>query len=131
MKASLNCLGTNGSEYDLIWRGSVHGWVGCTKREPRIFIDDHGKEVTFRKALYVAGSIAGITMILIMFGETLFSFSGAGDQRYNNPGFITKLRSSRIEFYNKGLLLALSISIGALGLMWGLIHKKINKHIFN
>ena len=95
------------------------------------FIDDHGKEVTFKKALYVAGSIAGITMILIMFGETLFSFSGAGDLRYNNPGFITKLRSSRIELYNKGLLLALSISIGALGLMWGLIHKKINKHIFN
>ena len=64
-------------------------------------LDQTDKEETFKKVLYVAGGIGGITMILIMFGDGLFSFSGAGDSRYNNPGFITKLRSSRIELYNK------------------------------
>ena len=93
-------------------------------------LDQTDKEETFKKVLYVAGGIGGITMILIMFGDGLFSFSAAGDARYNNPGFITKLRSSRIELYNKGLLLAFSISIGALGLIWGFIYKKINRHIF-
>ena len=93
-------------------------------------LDQTDKQETFKKVLYVAGGIGGITMILIMFGDGLFSFSVAGDSRYNNPGFITKLRSSRIELYNKGLLLAFSISIGALGLIWGLIYKKINRHIF-
>ena len=78
----------------------------------------------------MAGGIGGITMILIMFGDGLFSFSAVGDARYNNPGFITKMRSSRIELYNKGLLLAFSISIGALGLIWGLIYEKIKRHIF-
>ena len=67
----------------------------------------------------MAGGIGGITMILIMFGDGIFSFSVAGDARYNNPGFITKLRSFRIELYNKGLLLAFSISIGALGTYLG------------
>ena len=93
-------------------------------------LDQTDKEETFKKVLYVAGGIGGITMILIMFGDGLFSFSAVGDSRYNNPGFITKLRSSRIELYNKGLLLAFSISIGALGLIWGLIYKKIKRHIF-
>ena len=93
-------------------------------------LDQTDKEETFKKVLYVAGGIGGITMILIMFGDGLFSFSAAGDARYNNPGFITKMRSSRIELYNKGLLLAFSISIGALGLIWGLIYKKIKRHIF-
>ena len=93
-------------------------------------LDQTDKEETFKKVIYVAGGIGGITMILIMFGDGLFSFSTVGDARYNNPGFITKMRSSRIELYNKGLLLAFSISIGALGLIWGLIYKKINRHIF-
>ena len=93
-------------------------------------LDQTDKVKTFKKVLYVAGGIGGITMILIMFGDGLFSFSVAGDSRYNNPGFITKLRSSRIELYNKGLLLAFSISIGVLGLIWGFIYKKINRHIF-
>ena len=93
-------------------------------------LDQTDKEETFKKVLYVAGGIGGITMILIMFGDGLFSFSTVGDARYNNPGFITKMRSSRIELYNKGLLLAFSISIGALGLIWGLIYKKIKRHIF-
>ena len=93
-------------------------------------LDQTDKEETFKKVLYVAGGIGGITMILIMFGDGLFSFSATGDSRYNNPGFITKMRSSRIELYNKGLLLSLSIIIGALGLIWGLIYKKIKRHIF-
>ena len=93
-------------------------------------LDQTDKVKTFKKVLYVAGGIGGITMILIMFGDGLFSFSVAGDSRYNNPGFITKLRSSRIELYNKGLLLAFSISIGVLGLIWGFIYKKIKRHIF-
>ena len=93
-------------------------------------LDQTDKEETFKKVLYVAGGIGGITMILIMFGDGLFSFSAVGDARYNNPGFITKMRSSRIELYNKGLLLAFSISIGALGLIWGLIYEKIKRHIF-
>ena len=85
----------------------------------------------FKKVLYVTGGIAGLTIFFIMFGEALFSFSSSGDLRYNNPGFITKLRSARIELFNKGLLIALAVSLGVLGLAWGLINKKINRSVFN
>ena len=91
---------------------------------------EENKEL-FKKVLYVTGGIAGLTIFFIMFGEALFSFSSSGDLRYNNPGFITKLRSARIELFNKGLLIALAVSLGVLGLAWGLINKKINRSVFN
>ena len=91
---------------------------------------EENKEL-FKKVLYVTGGIAGLTIFFIMFGEALFSFSSSGDLRYNNPGFITKLRSARIELFNKGLLIALAVSLGVLGLAWGLINKKINRSAFN
>ena len=62
---------------------------------------EENKEL-IRKSIYVAGGIACLTIVLIMFGESLFSFSSSSDLRYNNPGFITKLRSARIELFNKG-----------------------------
>ena len=91
---------------------------------------EENKEI-FKKVLYVTGGIAGLTIFLIMFGEALFSFSSSGDLRYNNPGFITKLRSARIELFNKGLLIALAVSLSVLGLAMGLINKKINRSAFN
>ena len=91
---------------------------------------EENKEL-FKKVLYVTGGIAGLTIFLIMFGEALFSFSSSGDLRYNNPGFITKLRSARIELFNKGLLIALAVSLSVLGLAMGLINKKINRSAFN
>ena len=91
---------------------------------------EENKEL-FKKVLYVTGGIAGLTIFFIMFGEALFSFSSSGDLRYNNPGFITKLRSARIELFNKGLLIALIVSLSVLGLAWGLINKKINRSAFN
>ena len=91
---------------------------------------EKNKEI-FKKVLYITGGIAGLTIFLIMFGETMFSFSSSGDLRYNNPGFITKLRSARIELFNKGLLIALVVSLSVLGLAYGLINKKINRSAFN
>ena len=37
MKASLSCLGTKGSEYDLIWVRGFQGWNRRTKHEGRIW----------------------------------------------------------------------------------------------
>ena len=94
-----------------------------------VFMEKLEEKETFKKALYVAGGIAGITIVLLLIGESIFSFSGARDGRYN-PGTLTKLLSVRIDLFHKGLLLALGLSLGTLGLIWGLIQKKMNKAVF-
>ena len=94
-----------------------------------VFMEKLEDKETFKKALYVAGGIAGITIVLILIGESFFSFSGERDGRYN-PGTLTKLQSVRIDLFHKGLLLAIGLSLGTLGLIWGLIHKKLKKAVF-
>ena len=94
-----------------------------------VFMEKLEEKETFKKALYVAGGIAGVTIVLFLIGESFFSFSGARDGRYN-PGTLTKLHSVRIDLFHKGLLLALGLSLGILGLIWGLIQKKTNKAVF-
>ena len=70
-----------------------------------------------------------MSLLLFMFGELILSFSGFGDARYD-PMTISKLRSARIELFNKGLLLAIFIcaSIGAL--IYSLTQKKIDNKTF-
>jgi len=94
------------------------------------FLCYYEKDDVINKVFYVTGCIVGGTIILFIFGEFLFSFSSSGDIRYNNPGFISKLHSARLALFNKGLLITLTISLVSLGLMWGIIHNKINKSFF-
>jgi len=84
---------------------------------------------SFKKVLYVAGGIAGLSVLFLMIGESVFSFSVAKDARYS-PTILSQLQKVRFELFQKGLLLALAVSLGSLGLIWGIIHKKINKEIF-
>lgn len=92
-------------------------------------IDSFDDKETFKKSLYVVGTILTITTLMILFGESLFSFISSKDARYG-PGAITKLKTFRIDLFNKGLFLAFSICLAVLGLIWGLFNKKINKKSF-
>ena len=93
------------------------------------FLEKTEEQDSFKKALYVTGGIAGISILFLMMGESIFDFSVAKDARFS-PAIISQLQNVRIELFQKGLLLALAVSLGSLGLIWGLIQKKINKEIF-
>ena len=93
------------------------------------FLEKTEEKDSFKKALYVTGGIAGISILFLMMGESIFDFSVAKDARFS-PAIISQLQNVRIELFQKGLLLALAVSLGSLGLIWGLIQKKINKEIF-
>ena len=64
-----------------------------------------------------------------MFGEFVLSFSGFGDARYD-PMTISKLKSARIELFNKGLLLAIFICISIVALFYSLNQRKIDSKNF-
>ena len=70
-----------------------------------------------------------MSVLFLMIGESVFSFSVAKDARYS-PTILSQLQKVRFELFQKGLLLALAVSLGSLGLVWGIIQKKINKEIF-
>ena len=93
------------------------------------FLEKTEEKDSFKKALYVTGGIAGISILFLMMGESIFDFSVAKDARFS-PAIISQLQNVRIELFQKGLFLALAVSLGSLGLIWGLIQKKINKEIF-
>ena len=61
-----------------------------------------------KKVYTVIGGLLIMSLLLFMFGEFVLSFSGFGDARYD-PMTISKLKSARIELFNKGLLLAIFI----------------------
>ena len=84
---------------------------------------------SFKKVLYVAGGIAGLSVLFLIIGESFFSFSVAKDAKYS-PTILPQLQKVRFELFQKGLLLALSVSLGVLGMVWGIIQKKIKKEIF-
>ena len=59
---------------------------------------------SFKKVLYVAGGIAGLSVLFLMMGESIFNFSVAKDARFS-PAIISQLQNVRIELFQKGLLL--------------------------
>ena len=76
----------------------------------------------------VLGTFITISFFLFLFGENLFSFSAPGDNRF--PNYINFVQKIRIDYFNKGLILALFISIITLGLIWGYAKDRLNKNVF-
>jgi hypothetical protein len=93
------------------------------------FIEKSDEKGIFKKVLYLVGGIAGLSILLLMIGESFFDFTAINDGRYN-PTIISQIRLVRIELFQKGLLLALAVSLGTLGLLWGFINKKLNVNLF-
>jgi len=93
------------------------------------FLSKMGEKETLKKTGIVFGSIAGLSILLLFFGESFVEFSTAKDGRYN-PAIIAQLKTARIELFNKGLLLAFFISAGSGALCWALIHQKVSKTLF-
>ncbi len=93
------------------------------------FLEVYNEKNLMKRVFTTIGGFLVVSILLFMFGELILSFSGVGDARYN-PMTISKLRSARIELFNKGLLLSIftCLSIGVL--VYGLSQKKINDRAF-
>ena len=93
------------------------------------FLEKSKEKDTFKKSIYIAGGIAGFSILFLFVGESLFDFSIVKDTRYNST-IISQIQNVRIELFQKGLLLALAVSLSTVGLIWGFVQKKINKDLF-
>ena len=105
----------------------ILGSIGLDK-----FINKSNDKNTLRKAIYIVSGIGGLSIILLMFGETLLSFNSPSDFRYrSNPNVLKQLYNARVSLFNKGLFLNIAFISGVAILIWSFISKKINKVFFS
>ena len=76
----------------------------------------------------ILGSFSIIFLLMFLFGENLFSFSSLGDNRF--PNYISFVKEIRINYFSKGLWLALILSVSLSALTWAFITKRLNKDAF-
>ena len=89
---------------------------------------DNGKHI-FEKILYFIGGIAASSFLLLILADFSIDFTSPKDGRYN-PSIIGQLTSLRLDLFNKGVFLAISISLSLMTLFWAVKNNKISKTLF-
>ena len=79
-----------------------------------VYEDAHKSKYIF----YILGSLLVLSLLLFLVGDLFFSFSTSSDLRYD-PMTISKIRSARIDLFNKGLILAISTCVCIISLTYG------------
>lgn len=95
-----------------------------------VLLDREYDKYTFQKVLYVAGSIITLSLFFLIFSDTFVDFYNPKDGRYN-ASIQGELRSLRFDLFNKGLILALIISITFLLINFYFLKKKISGSVFS
>ena len=94
-----------------------------------IFLEVYENADKRKYIFYFLGSLLALSLSFFLVGDLFFSFSTSGDLRYD-PMTISKIRSARIDLFNKGLILAISTCVCIISLTYGLIQKKIDRTFF-
>ena len=94
-----------------------------------IFLEVYENADKRKYIFYFLGSLLVLSLSFFLVGDLFFSFSTSGDLRYD-PMTISKIRSARIDLFNKGLILAISTCVCIISLTYGLIQKKIDRTFF-
>ena len=89
---------------------------------------DNGKHI-FEKILYFIGGIAASSFLLLILADFSIDFTSPKDGRYN-PSIIGQLTSLRLDLFNKGVFLAIAISLSLITLFWAIKNNKISKTLF-
>ena len=89
---------------------------------------DNGKYI-FEKILYFIGGIAASSFLLLILADFSIDFTSPKDGRYNSS-ILGQLTSLRLDLFNKGVFLAISISLSLMTLFWAVRNNKISKTLF-
>ena len=92
------------------------------------YVIKSNKNDLLKNSQIVLSVFIGISIVFFIFGESFFNFSSSGDARF--PNYIQFVKAIRLDYFNKGLILALFISISFFGLIWSYVHSKISKNLF-
>ena len=89
--------------------------------------DNENKGMIFSDALQVFGVFISLSLFFFLFGESILSFSSSGDTRF--PQYLDIVQNIRVALFNKGLILALFVSIVTLLLIWLYSEDRLSKNV--
>ncbi|MFH1852176.1 MAG: hypothetical protein ABIA75_07525 [Candidatus Neomarinimicrobiota bacterium] len=78
-----------------------------------------------KKVLWVFGSFIGLTLVYLLFGNSIVSFLKPTETSQYNPQVIDQLKIVRQELFQKGIFLALAISVAGFAAIWMGIKQKV------
>ena len=70
-----------------------------------------------------------IVLLFLIFGESLFSFSSLGDNRF--PDYLQFVQKIRVDYFEKGAMLALAISLSFFVIIWMYSNDKLRRYFFS
>lgn len=88
------------------------------------------KETILKALKYGGGALVGLLLLLGIFGPMMFSFTTAGDARYQEMGLVPALIDDRKSLLMRDAFKGLFLVLAALGLLWAFIQEKIKSNIF-
>ena len=88
-------------------------------------INQENKRDIFSDSLQLISIFIGLSLVLLLFGESILSFSSSGDARF--PQYLDIVKNIRVNLFNKGLILALFISAVTLTSIWLYSEKLVSK----
>ena len=94
-----------------------------------IFIENFKNNNTSKIINKLFISIFSIIVVFLIFENSIISYDTSADARYN-PSTITFLKEARSSLFQKGLLLALGISISVYILLYSFLKNRINEKLF-
>jgi len=87
-------------------------------------------DFAFKKVLYVVGGITVVSFLFLIISDFIIDFSSSKDGRYS-PSILGQLRSLRYDLFNKGMFLAIVVSLCFLGLYYSYVKNKISETLFS
>ena len=90
-------------------------------------INQKNKRDIFSDFLKLVGTFISLCLFLLLFGESILSFSSSDDARFSQ--YVGIVQNIRVSLFNKGLMLALFISAVTLTSIWFYSEKRANKDI--
>ncbi|MBU2525310.1 MAG: YfhO family protein [Bacteroidetes bacterium] len=85
-----------------------------------------------KSIIYALGISGGLSLLIILFKNSLFDFSGINDGYYASqlgPGFIDALETDRATLASADALRSFLLVLLTSGLLWGYFQEKINRQV--
>ncbi|MCH8013062.1 MAG: YfhO family protein [Candidatus Marinimicrobia bacterium] len=78
-----------------------------------------------KKVVIIFGGFIGLTLVYLLFGNSIVSFLKPTEAGQYDPRVFAQIKSVRQDLFQKGILLALAISVGGFTAIWMGIKQKV------
>jgi len=101
---------------------SILGAIGFSRI---MHFSNKNPKILLAKMYRIFGVFVGLTVLFFLFGESMNGFIKTGESGRFSPQIMSVVRDIRFSLFQKGLMIALGLSVSAMALIWAGCAKKI------